>query len=67
MNESILKGKFKQLSGDVKRQWGKLTDDDLKVVEGDAEKLSGVVQERYGCSKEEADKQVKAWMDDRKA
>ena len=61
MNESILKGKWNQIKGSVKKQWGELTDDDLDKVEGDAQKLSGIIQEKYGKAKEEADKEVKAF------
>lgn len=59
MNESILKGKWKQIKGNVKKQWGELTDDDLDVVEGNAEILSGKIQERYGKTKEMADDEIK--------
>jgi uncharacterized protein YjbJ (UPF0337 family) len=58
MNEDTLKGKWKQLTGEVKRQWGKLTDDDIQQVEGDSEKLAGKIQERYGIGKDEAKKQI---------
>jgi uncharacterized protein YjbJ (UPF0337 family) len=58
MNEDILKGKWKQLKGEVKSQWGKLTDDDLDRAEGDAEKLIGRVQERYGYQRDEAKREV---------
>jgi uncharacterized protein YjbJ (UPF0337 family) len=52
MNEEILKGKWHELKGDVKIKWGKLTDDDLTVVNGNAEKLLGILQTKYGLSKE---------------
>ncbi len=58
MNEDILKGKWKQLKGEVKSQWGKLTDDDLDRAEGDAEKLIGRVQERYGYQRDDAKREV---------
>lgn len=61
MNESILKGKWKQIKGNVKKQWGELTDDDLDIVEGDAIILSGKIQEKYGKTKEEADDEIKAF------
>ncbi|HAE41784.1 MAG TPA: CsbD family protein [Clostridiales bacterium] len=61
MNESILKGKWKQIKGSAKIQWGKLTNDDLDVVEGNFEKLSGIIQEKYGRSKEEADAEISAF------
>jgi uncharacterized protein YjbJ (UPF0337 family) len=58
MNEDVLKGKWRQLKGEVKSQWGKLTDDDVDRVEGDAEKLIGRVQERYGYQRDEAKREV---------
>ncbi|MDQ0009535.1 uncharacterized protein YjbJ (UPF0337 family) [Luteibacter jiangsuensis] len=63
MNEDTFKGKWKQLSGKMKEQWGKLTDDDLKVAEGNSEYLAGKVQERYGVAKDEAERQVKDFRD----
>ena len=58
MNSEELKGKWKQVKGNVKKNWGKLTDDDLDVIEGNKDILAGKIQERYGISKEEAKKQV---------
>jgi uncharacterized protein YjbJ (UPF0337 family) len=58
MNEDVLKGKWHQLKGEVKSRWGKLTDDDLDRAEGDAEKLIGRVQERYGYAREDAKREV---------
>jgi len=46
------------LKGKVKEQWGKLTDDDFKVLEGNRDQLVGSVQKRYGIAKEEAERQV---------
>lgn len=62
MNWDQLRGMWNQLTGDAKRHWGKLSDDDLKVVEGDRQRLVGKIQERYGVTKEEADRQVDAWI-----
>jgi uncharacterized protein YjbJ (UPF0337 family) len=62
MNKDVLKGKWKQLIGDAKQQWGKLTDDDLTRVEGDSDKLAGVIQEKYGYEKERAQKEVDQWI-----
>ena len=59
MNQDRIAGQWKQLTGKIKAQWGKLTDDDLTRAEGDAEYLSGRVQERYGIAKDEADRQIK--------
>ena len=58
MNEDTIKGNWKQMSGKLKSQWGKLTDDDLQVAEGNTEYLTGKVQERYGIARDEAKKQV---------
>lgn len=56
MNSDIAKGKWKQISGSLKAEWGKLTDDDLQEVDGNLEKFQGKMQEKYGMSKEEAEK-----------
>lgn len=58
MNKDQWQGKWKQLTGEVKRQWGKLTDDDLDQIGGNRERLEGKIQERYGIAREEARKQV---------
>jgi uncharacterized protein YjbJ (UPF0337 family) len=55
MHEDIIGGKWRQLKGKLKEQWGELTDDDVAVIEGRREILAGKLQERYGLSKEEAD------------
>jgi uncharacterized protein YjbJ (UPF0337 family) len=62
MNAEVFKGKWHQLKGEVKSRWGELTDDDLDVVEGDAEKLIGRVQERYGYAREEAHREVNEFI-----
>lgn len=59
MNEDIIKGKWKQLAGKAKKSWGKLTNDDLDVAEGNRDYLVGRVQERYGIARDEAERQVK--------
>jgi uncharacterized protein YjbJ (UPF0337 family) len=59
MNEDRMKGNWKQLKGKIKEQWGKLTDDELDVLEGREEMLVGRIQERYGISRDEADRQYK--------
>ncbi|WP_020399573.1 CsbD family protein [Kordiimonas gwangyangensis] len=61
MNKDVVKGKWKQLKGEAQKQWGKLTDDELDQIEGDATKLAGLIQERYGKSKEIAEKEVEEW------
>ena len=61
MNWDIIEGKWKQLTGQIKQKWGKLTDDDLKLISGKKDELIGKIQERYGISKEEAKQQVDNW------
>jgi uncharacterized protein YjbJ (UPF0337 family) len=63
MNWDQVEGKWKQLTGSVKQQWAKLTDDDLTFISGKKDELIGKVQERYGISREEAQKQADAWSD----
>ena len=59
MNQDEAAGKWMQFKGKIKEQWGKLTDDDLKKLEGNRDQLAGRVQERYGIAKEEAERQVR--------
>jgi uncharacterized protein YjbJ (UPF0337 family) len=62
MNWDQVAGNWKQFKGLVKEKWGKLTDDDLDVVAGKRDQLIGKIQERYGISKEEAQKEFnKHW------
>jgi uncharacterized protein YjbJ (UPF0337 family) len=61
MNEDTLKGQWKRLKGNVREQWGKLTDDDLDRIEGKREQLVGRIQERYGIARDEAERQVESW------
>ncbi len=61
MNSTTMKGKWNQMKGDAKKKWGNLTDDDLQQIEGDRDKLVGKIQERYGKSKEEAEREVDGW------
>jgi len=61
VNWEQAKGQWNQFKGSVRKQWGKLTDDDVEVVGGDYQRLVGKIQERYGISKEEAERQVSSW------
>ncbi len=61
MNWDQVKGKWTQAKGEAKKQWGKLSDDTLTEIDGDKDKLVGKIQETYGVTKEEAEKQVDAW------
>lgn len=58
MNWDQVEGKWKQVKGQAKEKWGKLTDDDLNVIDGQRQQLVGRIQERYGIAKEAAEKQV---------
>jgi len=58
-----IKGQWKQHIGAAKIAWGKLTEDELLKLEGHEQKLAGLVQERYAVTRDEADKQVKAFFD----
>lgn len=61
MNRDTLEGKWKQLKGNVREQWGKLTDDDVEKIAGKYENLVGRIQERYGITKDEAQKKIEEW------
>jgi len=56
--KEILEGNWNQIKGKVKKQWGKLTDDDLTVINGEKDQLIGRLQERYGYDKVRAEKEV---------
>ncbi|MHB8535075.1 MAG: CsbD family protein [Sulfuricaulis sp.] len=59
MNENIVMGNWKQLSGRIKAKWGKLTDNDLEKAEGNKEYLLGKLQEHYGLAKDKAEQNLK--------
>ena len=59
MNWDTVKGQWKQFRGQIKEQWGKLTDDDLDRIEGKRDQLLGAVQKRYGVARDVAEKQLK--------
>ncbi len=58
MNWDTIEGNWKQFKGNVKQQWGKLTDDHIDVIAGKREHLAGKIQQAYGVSKDEAEKQI---------
>jgi uncharacterized protein YjbJ (UPF0337 family) len=62
MNADILKGKWKEIKGEVKQKWGKLTDDDLTQIDGKEEQLLGLLQKRYGYAKEKAEEEYKGFI-----
>ena len=57
MNNDIFAGKWKQMRGQAKVWWGKLTDDDLEKVAGNYDKFIGVLQEKYGYTKQQAEEE----------
>ena len=59
MSWDRIEGTWKQLRGNIREQWGKLTDDDIDVIAGRRDALLGKIQEKYGIAKEEADRQVR--------
>lgn len=63
MNWDRIEGNWKQFRGGVKQQWGKLTDDHLDAIDGRRELLAGKIQEAYGTTKEEVEKQLSAWQE----
>jgi len=64
MNWDQIEGKWKQAKGGVKQQWAKLTDDDLTYMSGKKDELVGKIQERYGITREEAQRQADDWARD---
>jgi len=63
--QDILLSKWHELKGQVRQQWGKLTDDDLTRLSGKTEELAGVLQQRYGYGKAQAEIEINNWLRDR--
>jgi uncharacterized protein YjbJ (UPF0337 family) len=61
MNSDQFEGKWKQLKGNVKQRWGKLTDDDVTTLSGKKDELIGKLQERYGITREQAQREADEW------
>jgi len=64
MNRDILSGQWKQLRGEVKKQWGKLTDDELDQAEGQFDIVAGKIQERYGYTRDRAERDLDTFLND---
>ena len=60
MNKDQFHGKWRQVRGTIRKEWGKLTDDEFDQVQGDYDRLIGKIQERYGTSREEIERRFKA-------
>jgi uncharacterized protein YjbJ (UPF0337 family) len=63
MNRDVLEGKWKQLRGKVREEWGELTDDELDQIAGRRDQLVGKIQERYGYTRDEAEREVDSFLD----
>ncbi len=63
MNEDVFGGLWKQLKGQVRQQWGKLTDDDMETMGGSKDEVIGRIQERYGWERERAEMEVNDFFD----
>jgi uncharacterized protein YjbJ (UPF0337 family) len=61
MNSDQFEGKWKQLKGQVKQRWGKFTDDDITALSGKKDELVGKIQERYGITREQAEREADEW------
>ena len=59
MNKDIFQGKWEEVKGQMKKTWGKFTDDDLKQIEGNQQEIFGKLQKHYGYSKDQAEKAIK--------
>ena len=62
MNNDILKGNWKQLTGEIKSKWGELTDDEIQQAEGERDRFVGLIQERYGMAKADAEAEVDRFL-----
>lgn len=63
MNWDTIEGNWKQFRGKVEQKWGELTDDDLDVIDGKRTELIGRIQERYGKTREAAEREVREWFE----
>jgi uncharacterized protein YjbJ (UPF0337 family) len=63
INKDVLQGKWKQARGKVKQQWGRLTDNELDQISGYYDELAGLIQERYGYSREKAQQELDAFIE----
>ena len=67
MNKDVFEGKWKQVRGEAKVWWGKLTDDDLDKVGGQFDVFAGLLQEKYGYSREQAEEEIEKQMNEYEA
>lgn len=64
LNKDIVKGKWKEIKGKVKQQWGEITDNDLTTLEGTYEELQGLLQKKYGYERERAREEIDTFLED---
>ena len=62
MNWDVFKGNWKQMTGAIKSQWGELTDDEIDQLDGERERLAGLIQERYGMAKDQAEEEIDSFI-----
>jgi uncharacterized protein YjbJ (UPF0337 family) len=63
MNEDTLKGQWNQVKGHLRKQWGRLTDDDIDQIKGSRDILLGKLQEYYGKNRDENERELETWLD----
>ena len=66
MNWNQIAGQWKQFTGSIKQEWGKLTDDDLDYIAGTKDRLVGRLQQKYGIAKEDAERRADRWLQSQK-
>jgi uncharacterized protein YjbJ (UPF0337 family) len=62
MNWDVIEGRWKELKGDLRTKWAKLTDSDFEAIGGKKDKLAGRIQQAYGYGKEEAERDIDTWI-----
>jgi uncharacterized protein YjbJ (UPF0337 family) len=63
MNEDTLQGQWNQVKGHLRKQWGRLTDDDIDQIKGNRDILLGKLQEYYGKNRDENERELETWLD----
>ena len=58
MDKDMFKGKYKEISGEIKKKWGELTEDELQRTKGNMESLTGLLQQKFGVAKEKASQEL---------
>jgi len=63
MNRDIIRGHWNEIKGELKQQWGKLTDDEITQMDGTYDGLKGKLQKAYGYQEDEADREIESFVD----